>query len=185
MLPVMRGGPANCQVTKQSATASWAGRATAMRSGTSTSCPGGIAGRVTRVRPHHAYCRTGGSAPAAVSATDTLLLLLIMLPLLAIAAWPSSAATGGAGSHVGTPTGTACASGSLPTSMQIAAGAAMVLRSISVSGTAHRPPDLKSCWRLAGPCNLASIGGAACSLHGKGQHAGKQGGVVHRACPQQ
>ena len=123
-------------------------------SGTSTTCPAGSTGSVTRVLPHHAYWRTGGSAPADVE----------LLAALEAAGLPSAEAVGGEGAQVGTPRGEACPSGWRPTSMHTAAAAAMVLRSSSDRGTTQSGEAPKSCARLAGPRSWASMGGAVCSL---------------------
>lgn len=155
----MFGGPAKCHDTRQSARATLPGRVMATRSGTSTIWPADSAGSVSRVLPHHAYWRTGGSALAAAE----------VLAALDAAGLPSADAVGGEGAQVGMPRGEACPSGWRPTSMHTAAAAAMVLRSSSDTGTTHRGEAPKSCTRLAGPRSWASMGGAVCSLQANGR----------------
>lgn len=177
----MCGGPGKCQDTRQSASASLPGCVTATCKGTSTSCPGGTADNATRVRPHQAYCRTGGRAPTAASATGALLLQAMAID---DPGWPMMAATAatgaatGAGAQVATPIGATSPSGSLPTSMHTAAGAAMVLRNSSVSGRMHSGEVPKSWSMLAGPRSCASMGGAVYSLRDKRR---EKAGQVYQA----
>lgn len=184
-LPAMCGGPAKCQDTRQSASASLPGRVTATRSGTSTTCPGCTAGSVSRVRPHQAYCRTGDSAPGAARATGALpagpIGALTPLSLTSARGGRLSSAAPAApveGAQLGTPSGKGCPSAPFPISMHTAAGAASELRSTKMSGTTHREePPAKSKCRPAGPRSCASMGGAVCSLLGQRQRGKVVGGM--------